>query len=167
MCILHLNVPPQLLKAHLNFTHILIDKAHMWLHTGCVVLHMQGDGPPSFGATSNMVELEANQSLHKRRLSISLLPHNENSCMCTQRLRMSCITMLLMLKTWNIPKPQCGNLRWAWKLHGNRLVTQQSMHFTWGIKWLIEDCCQRMQVVESLCVRNITGFSMWTARTLC
>ena len=55
----------QLFQGHLLLAYILQHKVAGGLDAAGVVLHVKGDGPARLGASTNVVELEAHESLHK------------------------------------------------------------------------------------------------------
>lgn len=44
----------------------------------CIVLHMESDGPPSLGASADMIELESHQALHEGAFPIRLMADDED-----------------------------------------------------------------------------------------
>ena len=68
----------QLLQADLLLAHVLQHEVAGRLDAPAVVLHVQGDGPPSLGAAAHVVELEAHEGLHQgcaRRMCGRQHPH--------------------------------------------------------------------------------------------
>ena len=55
----------QLLQGHLLLADVLEHEVAGGLDAARVVLHVQGDGTPGLGASSNVVELEAHEGLHQ------------------------------------------------------------------------------------------------------
>mmetsp|Transcript_6022 Transcript_6022/g.21741 ORF Transcript_6022/g.21741 Transcript_6022/m.21741 type:complete len:234 (+) Transcript_6022:1867-2568(+) len=57
---------------------VILDQKAPGLHRGGIVLHIDRNRTTSLGATTNVVELEPHESLDKRRLTIGLMPADEN-----------------------------------------------------------------------------------------
>ena len=55
----------QLFQGHLLLAHILQHEVAGGLHAARIVLHVECDGTARLGAPTNVVELEAHESLHK------------------------------------------------------------------------------------------------------
>lgn len=66
----------QLLQGHFLFTIVLSDEETVWLYTRSIVLHVQCDGSPGLGTSTNMVELEPHESLDQ---SCSMIHYHDNN----------------------------------------------------------------------------------------
>lgn len=68
----------QLLQAQLLPLFVVIQERTLWFVAVSVISHLQPDRPPRFGASTNVVELEAHQTLYqgcttRQHLSNSLI----------------------------------------------------------------------------------------------